>query len=346
MREHRNLILCDRVKPEMTTALGLVLLIVIFATASTALAKSGDRLQIGAELNVRASNGYRVTIGGSGEDIALAVTHKRTMAIYRATSGRVTRDSIRARFGPFGLIDVSFVPHRTRSGRPRHRKPICRYKPARPHYRVGAFVGVIRFRGEGGYASVSAGRAFGRVAPVPRKLCGMVGAGHAFDHLDHSPGWPTELTALAFTNSGIAIFEAGRDAFGSFADGVDRLGRFRVPKLGGTDIGFEVLVAEKRGEMSVLRLAVARGGRDSYEFAESPRNLDVTPPLPFRGVGRYRSCAEQRWSGSLAASLPGAGRVALSNSPGGQTLAAAFAVPEFHESQCGVIPLSRSRLRP
>ena len=334
MRELRNLIL------------GLVLLVVLFATAPTALAlaKSGDPLQIGAELNVRASNGYRVTIGGSGEDIALAVTHKRTMAIYRATSGRVTRDSIRARFGHLGLIDVSFVPHRTRS-RPRHRKRICRYKPARAHYRVGAFVGVIRFRGEGGYASVSASRAFGRVAPVPRKLCGTVGPGHAFDHLDHSPGWPTELTAVAFTNSGIAIFEAGRDAFG-VADSVDRLGRFRVPKLGGTDIGFEVLVIERRGEMSVLRLAVARGGRDSYEFAESPRNLEISPPLPFRGVGRYRSCGEQRWSGSLAASLPGAGRVALSNSPGGQTLAAAFAVPEFHESQCGVIPLSRSRLGP
>ena len=330
----------------LLTALGVLPLVVLLAAVPTARAKSGDRLQIGAELNVRATNGYRVTIGGSGEDVALAVTHRRTMAIYRATSGRVTRDSIRARFGHLGLIDVSFVPHRTRSGRPRHRKRICHYTPARAHYRVGEFVGVIRFRGEGGYASVSSGRAFGRIAPVPRKLCGMVGPGRAFDHRDHSPGWPTELTALAFTNKGIAIFEAGRDAFGASADSDDRLGRFRVPKLGATDIGFKALVVEEQGKMSVFRQAVAGGGRDSYRFAESPRNLDVTPPPPFSGVGRYRSCAERRWSGSLAVSLPGAGRVALSNSPYGGTLAAAFAVPEFHESQCGVIPLSRSRLGP
>lgn len=330
----------------LAPAPALVLLVALLATAPAAQAESGDRLQIGAELNVNASNGYRVTIGGSGEDVLLAVTHKRTMALYQATSGQVTRDSVRARFGPLGLIDVSFVPHRTRSGRLRHRKPICSYSPARAHYRVGAFVGVIRFRGEGGYTSVSTGRAFGRVMPIPRPLCGTVGPGHAFDHLEHPPGWPTELTSLAFSSKGIALFEAGRNAFKGFADGFDHLGRFRVPKLGGIDIGFEVLAGEKRGEMSVFRLAVARGGRGSYEFAESPRNLDVTPPPPFSGVGRYRSCTDRRWSGSLAVSLPGVGRIPLSNSPGGESLAEAFAVPEFHESECGVIPLSRSRLHP
>ncbi len=331
----------------LTTALGAVLLLLLFAAAPAAQAKERGRLQIGAELNVRATEGYLVTIFGSGETVALAVTRKRSMVIYRATSGRVTRDSIRARFGHLGLIDVSFVPHRTRSGRPRHHpKRICRYSPQRAHYGVGAFVGVIRFRGEGGYTSVSTGRAFGRVAPVPRSLCGTVGPGHAFNHLDHSPGWPTALEALAFTRQGIALFRAGRDAFDGFAGSVDRLGRFRVPRLGRREIGFEVLEVDEKGKVAVFRLAIARGGGGSYEFAESPRNLEVSPPVPFSGVGRYRSCAEQLWSGSLAVSLPGVARVALSNSPGGETLAAAFAVPEFHESQCGVIPLSRSRLEP
>ena len=135
-------------------------------------------------------------------------------------------------------------------------------------------------------------------------------------------------------------------AFEGSARSLNHLGRFRVPKLGRTEVGYEALAIGAVGKLAVFRLAIARGGRGSYDFSESPRNLEVSPPPPFSGVGRYRSCADQPWSGSLAVSFPGAGRVGLSNSPGGDTFAIANAVPEFHESQCGVIPLSQSRLQP
>ncbi len=187
--------------------------------------------------------------------------------------------------------------------------------------------------------------AFGRVAPVPRSLCGLVGPAHAFDGVESSPGWPTAIGAVAFTRAGIALFRAGHQAFEGAARSLNHLGRFRVPKLGRTEVGYEALAIGGVGKMDVFRLAIARGGRGSYDFSESPRNLEVSPPPPFSGVGRYRSCADQPWSGSLAVSLPGAGRVGLSNSPGGDTFAIANAVPEFHESQCGVIPLSQSRLQ-
>jgi hypothetical protein len=300
----------------------------------------------GAKLSIRSSNGYLLTIGGSGKDVRLAVTSKRTAALYTATAGRVTGGSIRAWFGHLGLVDVTFFPRRLRSDRPRHRKSFCSYSPPRREYTDGIFLGTIRFRGEGGYTKVSSTHAFGRVAPLPRSLCGLVGPAHPFDTVESSPGWPTALGALAFVRGGLAVFRAGRPSSDQFARGFNHLGRFRVPKLGRADVGYEAFAIGSEGKLAVIRLAAARGGPGSYDFGESPRNLEVSPPSPFSGVGRYRSCADQRWSGSLAVALPGAGRVGLSNAPGGDTFAIANAVPEFHESQCGVIPLSQSRLRP
>ena len=52
--------------------------------------------------------------------------------------------------------------------------------------------------------------AFGRVAPLPRSLCGLVGPAHPFDGVESSPGWPTALGALAFARGGLAVFRAGR----------------------------------------------------------------------------------------------------------------------------------------
>ena len=317
--------------------LAAIVLAALFAAGPASAAGHPGHLPIGAKLSVRSSNGYVLTIGGSGKDVSVAVTSKRAAAVYVATAGRVTADSIRAWFGHLGVIDVAFYPRRLRSGRPRHPKSFCSYSPARREYSDGVFVGTIRFRGEGGYTSVSTTHAFGRVAPLPRSRCGLVGPAHAFDGVESSPGWPTALGALAFTRAGIALFRAGHQAFEGAARSLNHLGRFRVPKLGRTEVGYEALAIGGVGKMDVFRLAIARGGRGSYDFSESPRNLEVSPPPPFSGVGRYRSCADQRWSGSLAVSLPGAGRIGLSNSPGGDSFAIANAVPEFHESQCGVI---------
>jgi hypothetical protein len=325
--------------------LAAIVLVALFAAAPASAAGDPGHLRIGAKLNIRSSNGYLLTIGGSGKNVRLAVTSKRAAAVYIATAGRVTGGSIRAWFGHLGVVDVTFYPRRLRSDRPRQLKSFCSYSPPRREYSDGLFVGTIRFRGEGGYTKVSSTHAFGRVAPLPRSLCGLVGPAHAFDDVESSPGWPTAIGALAFTRGGLAVFRAGR-AFDRSARGFNHLGRFRVPKLGRAEVGYEAFAIGSVGKLAVIRLAVARGGRGSYDFSESPRNLEVSPPPPFSGVGRYRSCADQRWSGSLAVALPGAGQVGLSNSPGGDTFAIADAVPEFHESECGVIPLSQSRLRP
>jgi hypothetical protein len=329
-------------------ALGFVIPLLVLAIVPSAHAASerSGRLPIGAELEVNASNGYRVSVGGSGDSAILAVSRKRSLALYSATRAHVTRTSISASFGRLGLVDVQFSPRQVRGHRPPQRRSICSFSPGTVPTRFGAFEGIVRFRGEHGYTSVSTSRAFGRVSAIPHSLCSRVGPGRAFEHLDEAPGWPTALRAVAFTEAGIVLFEAATDRF-SFGRGFDHLGRFRLPKLGRRAIGFEAVAFAEEGGVGVYRLGVAAGRRGSYDFGEAPRNLRIAPPAPFSGVGRYRSCADSPltdWSGSLAVSLPGAPRVPLANSPGGNSFAIAGATPQFTDSQCVVIPLSLSRL--
>jgi hypothetical protein len=330
-------------KSAVRLAVGAILLGAL--AVSTAQAKDRGRLPIGVELNVRGSNGYAITIGGRGDEVMLAVSTRRAVSIYRATAGRITRDAIRARFGPLGAVDVTFSLRRLTSRPARRRKHACDDSPTSVVTRRGVFEGSIRFRGEHGYTEVSAGRARGGLTPVPHLLCARVGPGRSLADLGEGSEWPAEIRAIAFSNSSLTAFEAGRSAFASAA-GLDGIGSFRIPKLGSLDLGFSAVSLAEQGKVRILRAAVARGGMGSYDFEESPRNLDIAPPAPFGGVGRYRSCAERAWTGSLSVSFPGAGRVALTSSRHGHTFALALGIPKFPESQCGVIPLDQSRLIP
>ena len=326
--------------------LAAIVLAALFAAGPASAAGHPGHLPIGAKLSVRSSNGYVLTIGGSGKDVSVAVTSKRAAAVYVATAGRVTADSIRAWFGHLGVIDLAFYPRRFRSGRPRHRRASAATSPARREYRTGSSWG------RSGSAARAATPRSRRPTPSAGSLrcrasrCGLVG-----------PPMPsTASRALPGGRPPSARWPS--PAPGSPCSG-------RPPGLRGGRQRASITLAgfgsrssdEPRSDTKPWRSAgwarwtssgsrIARGGRGSYDFSESPRNLEVSPPPPFSGVGRYRSCADQRWSGSLAVSLPGAGRIGLSNSPGGDSFAIANAVPEFHESQCGVIPLSQSRLGP
>jgi hypothetical protein len=74
------------------------------------------------------------------------------------------------------------------------------------------------------------------------------------------------------------------------------------------------LIEERRNfKMLVIRIAVAKGAKGSFEVDDKHRTATVTPPPPFAGSAHYDGCVASRfgWRGSLSVSLPGRERISL-----------------------------------
>ncbi|MEX2448479.1 MAG: hypothetical protein WD404_07025, partial [Solirubrobacterales bacterium] len=115
------------------------------------------RSQPVAELELKGSGGYSLTVIGDRRTVALlALKGLGGIASYE-TRGRVTPDGIRARFGGLGRVAVEFKP----SGRIKRKRPPRGCRGAVRKTFPGVFVGTIRFRGEQGYTRGGAQRARG-----------------------------------------------------------------------------------------------------------------------------------------------------------------------------------------
>lgn len=124
----------------------------------------------------------------------------------------------------------------------------------------------------------------------------------------------TSLSAITFPFP-IISFRAGGDAvseFVSLAQSGIPLGFSGLRKDG---VSFSATSLEDQGRLLILRAAVARGSKTSFEVDRNLETVGVAPPSPFSGEAEFRACTPGRagWHGSLRVNLPGKGTVALAD---------------------------------
>ena len=160
----------------------------------------------------------------------------------------------------------------------------CPGKPAKAW--IGVWKGQINFRGEGGYTSVHATRAHGRVVPKhswwPPCYHQVKGTFLDFYGEGPSPGLPTlHFTALKPDGGATTTFTA-------------LLSSEPVPATGAT--------------VTARRQVAVNGTSGQFAFNDALTSTDLNPPAPFSGSP---SCSDpngapgyDHWSGSLALTSP------------------------------------------
>jgi hypothetical protein len=297
-------------------------------SAPTAAAKPGYLVEppaVELAMSLRGSHGFHISIENIGRRLMLHASKGEVAADY-AVRGHASRRRIEARFGNLGRVSVRF--HRTRRAARGIRPPFC--KGRAPIRDVGYFEGIIRFKGEQGFTSVSARRARGSVTRDFRQVCKLPNGGrpkkprgNGGDEADGPP-----VTFL------VAASKVGRRTV--FVQSID----FELPgKKGqpGLSLAFVgAALQERRGRMSISRDTLVEGNSGTV-LASAPGVRPVTAtmvaPRPFGGTASYSEATDPpTWSGSLSVRLPGAGAVPLA----GPGFAAALCRTGLYEavSQC------------
>jgi hypothetical protein len=265
-----------------------VLLLLLFA-APAAGETSTHFSPASASFSLRAGSGYRISVERTRGRVSLYAVHGGK-SFFASTSYTVRAKSlpqrIDARFGRFGRVSVRLKTERMRKGKLEEQ---CKGKPET--VRFGVFVGTIRFRGEGGYTSVAARHAEGRLSTGEKFKC-------VFPNL--RPG------------SGLAARES-RQVAPSLTATQGRHRFLQVEASGGKQksIIFSAGSLERRGHMSVFRDVFAEAPPASFVFASDLSSATVQPPLPFQAEASFQKASGPTWSGSLSVDFPGRDDVQL-----------------------------------
>jgi hypothetical protein len=252
------------------------------------------------EMQLRSSNGYRLGVfAAAGTYVSFSLAKKVGRGVVYAeysTDGVVTRDGLRANFGRYGRISVTFHPSSRRPGT----RSSCKRRGSIEL--IGRFEGTIRLRGERDYSSVSASGAKGtmhrgckaRSRPVPAAL-------------------PSRRRgARDFETSFVAVGRSGVRSATLISEGL--FGRPPGEEPPSSKNLTLVEVEEERGRISIERTAiVASRPIASSPLGTIPVTASLTLPRPFSGVGSYReeANAPASWTGDLQVDLPGAENVPL-----------------------------------
>jgi len=240
-------------------------------------------IQGSTDFSLRATDGYTVSIERRGRQVTLTAfrSGKSFVAVSYTVPGSSSPDRIEARFGKLGNVSVKFRAKRAKRIGPRKG---CTGKPALD--RTGVFVGTIRFRGEGGYTTVAARRAQGRVVDTLRERC-------EFPHTRRG----ARASASPLDPPVLGASLGSRRGFGASV----------VRRAGKRSAFYEAVSRERRGRMRILRMVFVQGREDSFTYAGDLSAATVKPPAPFDGEATF--LRERRgkgsWLGPLEVSFPG-----------------------------------------
>jgi hypothetical protein len=202
---------------------------------------------------------------------------------YYARKATFADDAIEVDLGGLGKVSLRFVPHRVTFKRPQKG---C----AGPAYRIehGAFVGILRFRGERGYTHLLRRR-------VPATLSRQ--ASLSCDLVPKQARQPNGLRVggVRFKHGTGIGFQAQRRG----PDGSARLYASEEERGGGLSVRRTLEVMAPAGTLSV---------------DDGLTEATVKPPAPFTGEARFKAFEGKRsgtWLGPLSVSFPGAPDVRL-----------------------------------
>ncbi len=209
--------------------------------------------------------------------------------------GTVTTRRIEASFAGLGRIAVRFRPSGRIVKSPRRRR--CR-GAHRFTSRLGVFVGRVRFTGEGRYVAVRAHRVKGRIRSPLRLHCASRGPRRASAKryarpVGSGPGFSFN------------VLQAGqREALAAT--------EFLAFQVGARALYFAIR-EESRGEMAVVRYAMAMAPSRSFAQNEALTAAKLDPSRPFAHAGHYVATADgtKAWGGNLSVAFPGVPRFPL-----------------------------------
>lgn len=257
----------------------------LLALPAASLAAGGFDLRF----QFHSSDGYRITVEGYDATAAIDVAKKpsygnKAWSTYIAR-GKVSTTSIRGDFGDLGKVDMRFHPSGPTVLGKRHARCIGphRYKITR-----GAFVGTVRFRGEGGYTSARVHRVQGKVV-TPRFL-------FCADTLFPGDGGHKKAKNRAKVTRLYSFFRSGLTAMA-----------FSAAERGGKAT-YLAEMEQTAGSVGVFRGVSVRASPVTFAFDNALSFAGVTPPAPFSGSGSFQRgpSGVKSWTGSLAVSFPGA----------------------------------------
>ncbi|MEX2108080.1 MAG: hypothetical protein WD827_04245 [Solirubrobacterales bacterium] len=299
--------------------------IVLVALPATTAAKPSKGTLDGSVLTgftLRGSDGYRIQVLTLGPRLVLLGASKGQVAAAYAVFGRIEGNRIKARFGNLGRISVKFVGRRSKGGRSPCEEPFELVE-------AGIFRGTIRFAGERGYTKVNDHNASGVVLGANLAACANQAASSAAPPFPIIPKPTTHLAAVTKKSGTVVSVDAV--AFG---------GARRIAITGS--------LTESRGKMRVQRVASAIvGGKRAFVSSgvgQRPAFATVKPPKPFSGTGVFQenSPLSNSWTGSIAAWLPGAGRVSLA---GPRFASSLCRQPTTSRAGCDLFPTVKRNLQ-
>jgi superfamily II DNA/RNA helicase len=230
-------------------------------------------------------------------------------------------DSVVARIGRLGRIDLRFVADKVHREKPPHR---CHGEPTL--IEEGHFVGLVAFHGEGGYTEVHAHRAKGTIVRVPPLRCTPPPA-------PNLKKLKRELEKRAETEAegGEEETEEEQEDDGSFAvkltttahghrvtfKAAKAVLKSKKDKKGFAFTDFIVTAARRRGrieEESTVGIVFERGSTFLVPDRLHPASEAVLkPPAPFSGSATFRRHRDEppTWTGDLKVDLLGFGSVRL-----------------------------------
>ena len=291
------------------------LLVVIGAAfASAALGARGggtpERVEVEPRFELTGSNGYSILVSARERTVTIGVSKDSTAKAGSSTTyvarGTAGPHGFAADFHQFGRVDVRF--HRT-SKAVRGLPPGCFGGDGGADTIQGYFTGTVEFEGERDYASVKVHRVKGEMVLPPTERCPLVeGGANPFleDPGAELPPAKTRMTLQAVNKAGTGglVFVSRRE--GNTAFFAERFGTI--------------------GRIGILSIAYAVGSRQSFVSDPQVSYGKVRPPKPFFGTATLRRGAggKRIWSGTLAASFPGQGKVGLTGAEFHTTFSRSF----------------------
>jgi hypothetical protein len=261
-----------QVRPRTAIAVvGAAMMVGLLGAPSAFAVKETQPLE--ASFQLKGSHHYTISGLGFGGYATLTASRGHGSSEYLGKKGHDSGFGNAKRMaldlGSRGGYDLRFHQKKTKMIDP---PKGCTGKPAKAW--IGVWKGQINFRGEGGYTSVHARRARGRVVPK-----------HSLWECDHVvKGTEAEI----YGGAPLARFTAFKPDQGSTTSFTATLYPETVPAKGAT--------------VTARREAAVNGTSGQFTFNDDLTSAAVNPPAPFSGSA---SCSAPNWSGSLAVDFPG-----------------------------------------
>jgi hypothetical protein len=255
---------------------------------------------------LKVGHGYEMAVIGRGQAVQVEIGRPSSLRqgppdaprigtaealTFYLARGTVTPHRIAASFGKFGRVDVRFKP----AGPPVKSQLQHRCRGA-DHFTIqrGAFVGSVRFAGEGDYVTAHSHRVQGRVrTPL---------------HLHCAP--PRFHARAASLQRAIHPISFGSHAFlsASWRHGVDSadLFSFAIREAQLT----AAFTEQSLGSVALIHLGLAISKPKILTVDDALTSATLAPPAPFHGKGTYSAAPDgtKTWTGPLSVTFPGAPR--------------------------------------